>query len=578
MNSNIARRIGNYEIEGLLGEGGVGQVYAARDLRLDRPVAIKKLRPEFSLNRNLMDRFHVEARNLARLSHPNITTLHTLELDGAETFMVMERVRGHTLELVLSRTGCLPLRESRAILAQVIAGLDYAHRQGVFHRDIKPSNLMITDAGVLKIMDFGLARVRGSQQITRTGEFHGTLAYASPEQITGDKIDHRTDIYSLGISFYKMVVGVAPFFGDSDYALMTAHLQLPPPPLAGRVALLDETTEAALMKALSKDPENRFSSVEEFGQALGIPSLRGQAVEIVQNLYAEVFRDGPHETTRIIPARPRSEPALPRQPERERKHPIPGSPQPIEADSDAASVPSSTGRPASVPPAGATSEHLSGTMRVYRSVILTIISLFIGAVVSFGLDHVFLSTMPTVAISEESATLASARDVAEKKITALEAELTWLRTQMAQERSRTNAQVAEMKAEAETQKRNAAELAEQLRIAQLRTADAEATLTAQATRNNASAAAEKAQAAERSALQKQLTELRRQTDEDRQRLATELAAAQEQVASAQKQLEMRARQARELQQRVDTAEKDVASQKSVNAGAAEQLLTRAANT
>jgi serine/threonine-protein kinase len=155
------RRIGPYEIHGLLGEGGIGQVYAAEDTLLGRQVAIKALRPEMSRDRNLIDRFYIEAKSLANLNHPNITTLYALQLEGQEAFMVMELVHGNTLNDVLARVHRLSLRETLAFVTQAVAGLGYAHRRGVIHRDIKPSNLMLTDEGVVKIMDFGIARVRG---------------------------------------------------------------------------------------------------------------------------------------------------------------------------------------------------------------------------------------------------------------------------------------------------------------------------------------------------------------------------------------------------------------------------------
>ena len=299
------RRIGPYEVQELLGEGGIGQVYAAQDTLLGRRVAIKALRPEMSRDRNLIDRFYVEAKSLANLNHPNITTLYALQLEGQDAFMVMELVRGNTLNDLLARVRRFSLRESLAVVAQAVAGLGYAHRMGVIHRDIKPSNLMVTDEGVLKIMDFGIARVSGSQQLTRTGDFQGTLAYASPEQIRGERVDERSDLYSLAIVLYKLLAGVAPFDGIGDYALMTAHLQTPPPPLRGRVPELDVPIEGALMQALAKRPEDRFASVAEFGRAVGAAALRNEAVDILQQLSDRAFGQDA-ETTRIVttPSRP----------------------------------------------------------------------------------------------------------------------------------------------------------------------------------------------------------------------------------------------------------------------------------
>ena len=329
------RMIGPYEIEGLIGEGGIGQVYAARDTVLDRQVAIKVLRPEMSRDRNLVDRFYVEAKSLANLNHPNITTLHTLHHEGVDVFMVMELVHGRTLAEILTRITRLTVAEALAVLAQAIAGLTYAHHRGVIHRDVKPSNLMITDEGVLKIMDFGIARVRGSQHLTRVGEFQGTLAYASPEQIKGDPVDGRTDLYSLGIFFYKMVSGDGPFAGLSDYALMTAHLHSPPPPLAGQVPALSGEAEAALMRALAKDPKERFPSVLEFGTAIGAMKIRHDSVEILQQVFAKALYKGDEEDTKIIITGPKetlrnaTPPASTQPVTASREHPLqPVSPRP----------------------------------------------------------------------------------------------------------------------------------------------------------------------------------------------------------------------------------------------------------
>jgi serine/threonine-protein kinase len=298
------RRIGPYEVEELLGEGGVGQVYAARDTLLGRRVAIKTLRPEMSRDRNLIERFYVEAKSLANLNHSNIATLYALQLEssvgGEEACMIMELINGCTLNDLLTRVHRLSLRESLAVIAQAVAGLRYAHRRGVVHRDIKPSNLMVTDEGVLKIMDFGVARVLGAQQLTRTGEFYGTIAYASPEQIRADPIDERSDIYSLAIVLYRLLAGTPPFKADSDYALMTAHLQTPPPPLGERVPELDANTEAALMRALAKQPADRFATIEEFGRAVGANAIRGESVDILQQLYAEVFENSGSDATRVV--------------------------------------------------------------------------------------------------------------------------------------------------------------------------------------------------------------------------------------------------------------------------------------
>jgi eukaryotic-like serine/threonine-protein kinase len=263
-------RIGPYELRELLGEGGIGRVYAAYDTVLQREVAIKSLRPELLSDSNFLARFRAEATSLARLNHPNITTVHTLINEGRNLYMVMELVRGETLENLLKRRdGALGVRESLAIMGQSADGLAYAHSMGVIHRDIKPANLMITGAGLVKIMDFGIARARGSQRLTRTGSMVGTLAYMAPEQLRGEPGDERSDLYSLAIVLYEILSGATPFSATSDYELMQAQIHARPPPLSSAIPGVTGRIERALMKALAKKPDQRFATLREFKDALG---------------------------------------------------------------------------------------------------------------------------------------------------------------------------------------------------------------------------------------------------------------------------------------------------------------------
>jgi eukaryotic-like serine/threonine-protein kinase len=274
--------IGQYELRGLIGEGGIGQVQGAFDTVLEREVAIKSLRPELLSDKSLLDRFRGEATSLARLNHPNITTLYQLLPEDRNLYMVMELVRGDTLDALLKkRNGALGVQESLAIVAQAADGLSYAHSMGVIHRDIKPANLMITDAGLLKVMDFGIARIRGSQRLTRDGNMVGTLAYMSPEQLRGEPGDERSDLYSLAIVLYELLCGHVPFEAASDYELMQAHMNTRPQRLLHRVPGLDAKVDAALMRALAKKAEERFESVRAFSDALGATALRVDASKIV---------------------------------------------------------------------------------------------------------------------------------------------------------------------------------------------------------------------------------------------------------------------------------------------------------
>lgn len=265
----IGRVVGNFQFLELLGEGGIGAVYAAIDRMLGRPVAIKLLRPELAHDSRFVDRFRSEAASLARLNHPNITTLYSLHSEGQELLMIIELVEGRTLEDILQASGRLTAEECLALAAQATEGFAYAHRMGVVHRDIKPANLMVTGDGSLKIMDFGIARIRGSQRMTRTGHIIGTLSYMAPEQIQGHEGDERSDIYSLGIVFYELLVGDLPFVADSEYQLIRAQVEETPRALAERVPGIDPAIDQAVMRALSKDPAERFASMMEFSRALG---------------------------------------------------------------------------------------------------------------------------------------------------------------------------------------------------------------------------------------------------------------------------------------------------------------------
>jgi len=277
------RIIGKYEILQLLGEGGAGQVHSARDKLLHREVAIKSLRPELISDQSFVDRFMTEAKNLGRLNHPNINTLYDLIFEGDNLYMVMELVSGRTVERLLQdRHGPLPLREAQAIVSQVGDGLHYAHGLGIIHRDIKPANLMISDAGLVKIMDFGIARARGSQRQTRDGKIIGSLAYMAPEQVRGEEGDERSDLYSLAIVLYELLSGRAPFSAPTDFDLMQAQINQAPERIGASIKGLPGAVENAVMKALSKNPAKRFANVAAFCEAVGATTGQKESISIVQ--------------------------------------------------------------------------------------------------------------------------------------------------------------------------------------------------------------------------------------------------------------------------------------------------------
>ena len=273
MNYEIGSRVGDYEVLEVLGSGGMGQVYKVRNVISDRVEAMKVLLPDLEGNAELADRFTREIKLQASLDHPNIAALHTaLRLDN-QLLMLTEYVEGVTIEAAL-RSGRIPIDKAIDYTAQVLSALSYAHARGVVHRDIKPANMIVTPSGVVKLMDFGIAKMVVDRELTQTGSTVGSLYYMSPEQIQGAvDLDPRSDLYSLGISLYEMVTGARPFQGDSEYSIMAAHLETnPPPPIQLDPNLPPALSEIILM-ALEKDPAQRFQTADAFRAAL--LSVRG---------------------------------------------------------------------------------------------------------------------------------------------------------------------------------------------------------------------------------------------------------------------------------------------------------------
>ncbi|WP_400767489.1 serine/threonine-protein kinase [Methylosinus sporium] len=278
------KMIGHYRIVELLGAGAMGKVHVAFDTFIEREVAIKSLRPELTQDPEFVGRFKAEAQSLARLNHPNITTLYSLLPEGRDLYMVMELVRGRALDDVLrERGGPIGVKECLAIISQAADGVAYAHQMGVIHRDIKPSNLMIGNDGRVKIMDFGIARVQGSVRMTRAGTAIGTPLYMAPEQRRGSEGDERSDLYALAVVLYEILSGAAPFAGLDEVELLQAQIGRDPPPLVPRIPGVTPELEAAIMKALSKRPEQRYPSIRAFSDAIGATALRIDATSIVQS-------------------------------------------------------------------------------------------------------------------------------------------------------------------------------------------------------------------------------------------------------------------------------------------------------
>ena len=264
----IGERIGHLRVIASIGVGGMGAVWHAVDELLDRHVALKVIRPELMSRPGLAERFRSEAIVLARLQHPCIAALYGLEKRGDEFVMVMEYVDGDTLDHRVAVQGVLPWPEATRITRAVLDALDHAHESGVIHRDIKPANVMITRAGRVKVMDFGIARLVGAQRQTRTGAAVGTPSYMSPEQLLGQEVDGRADVYAVGTLLYELTTGHLPFEVEGDYLRMIAQLQQIPSAPSSHRAELPGGLDAIVARALQKEPDDRYATSGDFRDAL----------------------------------------------------------------------------------------------------------------------------------------------------------------------------------------------------------------------------------------------------------------------------------------------------------------------
>ena len=274
--------LGTYEVLAQIGSGGMGEVYRARDTRLDRLVAIKVLPPALAENPDFLARFQREAKAVAALNHPNLVGIYDFNQAGGQVYAVMELLEGETLADLLAR-GPLPPRKAVALAGQVAQGLAAAHDKGIVHRDLKPTNLWVTREGRIKVLDFGLAKQHGPAQpadqanpatealgpLTELGMVLGTVGYMSPEQVRAEPVDHRSDIFSFGVVLYEMLTGRRAFKGETPIQTMNAILEHEPEELALAQGHLPPALERLVMHCLEKHPGNRFQSMRDLAYDLG---------------------------------------------------------------------------------------------------------------------------------------------------------------------------------------------------------------------------------------------------------------------------------------------------------------------
>jgi eukaryotic-like serine/threonine-protein kinase len=263
----IGQRVGDYEIVSMLGVGGMGRVYRVRNVISDRTEAMKVLLPDLVAEPDLAVRFISEIRMLASFDHPNIAQLHTAFQVDNQLVMMMEFVEGSTLEQI-AKQGPIPQSDVIKYMQHVLSALSYAHGRGVVHRDIKPANIMVTSRGVVKLMDFGIAKSRTEQDLTRPGTTMGSLYYMSPEQVRGGTVDARSDIYSVGVMMYELLAGRRPFVADSAYEILNQQCNVVPQAPAEVNHELPPPLSDIIVCAMAKDPANRFQNAQAISNAL----------------------------------------------------------------------------------------------------------------------------------------------------------------------------------------------------------------------------------------------------------------------------------------------------------------------
>lgn len=258
-----------YRLEELIAEGGMGQVWRALDETLQRPVAVKVLRPDAGGDESFVERFRIEAVNSAALQHPNIVTVHDFGEGAHSAYLVMELIEGKPLSEVISERGPLPSDEVTEILRQAALALQAAHDAGVVHRDVKPANIVIDADGYARLTDFGISKAMAGSGLTQTGEMLGTAHYLSPEQVQGRPAGPASDIYALSVVGFEMITGSRPFVGESMVTTALAHVGQPAPELPESVP---EPLRTTVLSGLAKLPEQRPADAAAFAEALRLPA------------------------------------------------------------------------------------------------------------------------------------------------------------------------------------------------------------------------------------------------------------------------------------------------------------------
>jgi eukaryotic-like serine/threonine-protein kinase len=303
-----------FELEELVGTGGMSSVFRARDLQLEREVAIKILHQHYAEDPEYLARFRSEARAVARLSHPNIVTVIDRGDDGERQYIVFEHVKGENLKELVLRTGRLPVPQALELALHIADGLSFAHEHGLVHRDVKPQNVLLSSEGEVKVTDFGIARsLHVDHGVTQTGTVLGTGEYLAPEQASGKAVSAATDVYSLGVVLWELLAGDVPFTGDNFVAVALRHVNEPPPSLRERRPDVSPRLDAAVQRALAKDPAERFPSMAEFAK-----ELRACLVESEGAAVPPAASD--LESTRVTRAVPAPPPARVRR--RSRRRPL----------------------------------------------------------------------------------------------------------------------------------------------------------------------------------------------------------------------------------------------------------------